>query len=914
MKVLKITGAILAILLLAVVTIPLLLVSRLEPIVLREANKQLDATLTFEKLDVSLLAHFPQASLSLQNLSVTGQAPFEGDTLVSAKEITLVVNLLSLSGNSGFEVSKVLLQSPKLSALAQKDGRVNWDILKKEATASQPTTTTAAPSKEEPAQATNTPETTPSSFRLLLKDVAVKDGQLSYQDEATQTQATITGLNWNVKGDMSAQQTLLETAVTAASITWIEKNQTLINRVKLEWNASLDANFSEKRFQLKENNLTINAMKAMVTGEVHQQDSNLAVNLALNSEKMEFKELLSLIPAFYTQDFEGLTASGTLEIDAWIKGNYTPHQLPAFEATVSVNNGNFKYANLPKSVEQIEVALAISNPGGALDDTAIDLSNLSLTMAGQKVNGSVKITHPVSDPYIATTLHGVVNLGAIKEVYPLPDSLSLNGVVTADLQLAAQLSAIEKEAYEKMAAQGTFTIQEMELTMKGLPTVAIHRAKATITPATMVLSEAQLQVGKSDLMLQGKLTNYLAYAVKNELLTGQLSMVSNRLDLNEWMNRSTPTTDRTTSPATKEESSSSQTISSPTTAETGATVNSALNFAIPTNLDLQLQSTIGEIAFQQLNLTNFKGELELKKGTLSMNNVSMNGLGGKMSASGQFSTAENPKQPQLVIKSSIQEASFEKTFKELQLIQQMAPLFAKTGGNYSLALNLTAALDSTLSPILKSVNGNGTIQSKSIQLQNLTLFTQLADALKDERLKKIEAKDVKIAFTIDEGKITTAPFDLHMGGINLNLAGTTNLDQHIAYKATISLPSNGQNYLQKIPVEIGGSFTAPTVTLGVEEMVGDAIKNVLQNEANKLLGGSLGNLPTTNLSKEERLKAAKTEGDKLIERAKKEGQALVDKANNPLLKMAAQKSADLLVQAAQKRAQQLIDEAEKEQK
>lgn len=911
MKGLKIVGAIVALLVLLLVTLPLLLVSKLEPIVLSEANKQLDATVAFEKLDLSLLAHFPQASISLQNLSVVGHEPFEGDTLVSAKEITMVVNLLSIFGNSGFDVSKVLLQTPKLNALVKSDGKVNWDILKRDSLTSPSDTTnhtpqaTEATSQEKPAQEASAP----STFRLLLKDVQLKEGQLSYKDEVSQTAATITGLNWSLRGDMSAQQTLLDTDITLAAVTLVQEKLTLLNGVKMGWKASIDANINDKQFTLKENTLQINALKATLTGKVAQQDSTLLVDLVLNSEKMEFKELLSLLPAFYTKDFEGLTATGQLALDAWVKGNYSSNQIPAFETKVTVQKGSFKYAELPKAVEQIEVALAISNPGGELNNTVIDLSTLSLTMAGQKVNGSMQVTTPLSDPYLATTLHGVVNLGAIKEVYPLPDSLALNGVITADLALASHLSAIEKQAYEKIAAQGNFSVEGMKLTMKGVPTIAIEKAHAEITPAAMVLSNAQLQVGKSDVALQGKVSNYLAYALKGELLTGQLNVVSKQLDLNEWMG-----SDYTAENQAVENSQTSTTKASesaePAANTPPTTAGGTPSFTIPTNLDLKLQATVGQIAFQQLRFSNFTGQIGLAKGSVEMSKLSMNGLGGKLAASGLFSTAPNPKQPQLSINTSIQEASFEETFKQLEIVQQIAPLFAKTGGNYSLSLTMSAALDSTLSPILTSVNGKGEIRSANIALQNLELFTQLADALNDERLKKVEAKDVKVAFTIAEGKITTAPFDLKMGGVNLNLAGTTNLEQQIDYKATVSLPNTGQSFLQKIPVLIGGTFTAPTVTLGVKEMVGDAVKNVLLEEVNKLVGGTLKDSLSTGMDREALLKEAKAQGDKLIETAKKEGQALVDKTNNPLLKVAAQKSADLLVEVAQKKAQQLLEEAE----
>lgn len=69
----------------------------------------LNAKLDFEELDISLLRNFPKATIELKNLSVVGIGEFDGDTLVAADEIAAAVDLLSLFGDSGYEISYVTL-------------------------------------------------------------------------------------------------------------------------------------------------------------------------------------------------------------------------------------------------------------------------------------------------------------------------------------------------------------------------------------------------------------------------------------------------------------------------------------------------------------------------------------------------------------------------------------------------------------------------------------------------------------------------------------------------------------------------------------------------------------------------------------------------------------------------------------
>ena len=126
-KFLKISAIVIAVLIVLLIAIPLLLKGKIADIVKTEANKMLNAKLDFEELDISLLRNFPKATIELKNLSVVGIGEFDGDTLVAADEIAAAVDLLSLFGDSGYEISYVTLDRPIVNAFIHKGGTVNWE-------------------------------------------------------------------------------------------------------------------------------------------------------------------------------------------------------------------------------------------------------------------------------------------------------------------------------------------------------------------------------------------------------------------------------------------------------------------------------------------------------------------------------------------------------------------------------------------------------------------------------------------------------------------------------------------------------------------------------------------------------------------------------------------------------------------
>ena len=71
----------------------------------------LNAQFDFKNLNISLFRNFPQASVTLEDFWLKGTGEFANDTLVQAGEVTAAVNLFSLFGDSGYDISKILLKT-----------------------------------------------------------------------------------------------------------------------------------------------------------------------------------------------------------------------------------------------------------------------------------------------------------------------------------------------------------------------------------------------------------------------------------------------------------------------------------------------------------------------------------------------------------------------------------------------------------------------------------------------------------------------------------------------------------------------------------------------------------------------------------------------------------------------------------
>jgi hypothetical protein len=581
--------------------------------------------------------------------------------LASIDKIELVVNLASLFSSNGYELTRFIVNEPMLKARKLEDGAVNWNVM--------PTEEAAEETSAQPEDGGST------AFKLQVKEVKIVDGQLSYVDDSSKMAASVDKLNLRLSGDLSADRTSLDLMLSLGKVNFTSGNINMLKDVAVKLDAEVDADLANSRFELKDNTLSINSIELGVDGWAQlNADQSIDMDLKANTSKVQFKDILSLVPAFYTKDFKDLSASGELLFEAWIRGQYKGDLTPAFDMSLKVVDGAFGYASLPAKVDNINILSSVTTPGGSIDNMNVDLKNMSLALAGNKLNVSFNAGNLLSDPKFAGEAVGVVNLGAIKDVYPLGDSISLSGLITADLGVAGKMSDIEAQKFDKIQASGEFKINDMMLTLAKLPEIKINAAQAKITPAKMSLDRFALTIGRSDVNANGSVANYLPFLLKGEKLSGNLAINSNLLDLNEIMS------------IVPEESTDSEQTEvaepAPITDET---------FRLPENMNLALNVSLKKVLFQKMILENINGNVTLADGELKLNKLNMNAFDGTLTTTGLFSTSET--QPRVALNLNFNNASFATTFAQMDMIQKMVPLFKSAGGHYSLGMSLDAPLD-----------------------------------------------------------------------------------------------------------------------------------------------------------------------------------------------------------------------------
>src|SRR6185437_5635129 len=200
-KVLKVSGILLLVLILLAFLIPYFFKGKIMTIVREQINNHVNARVDFEDIDISLFRHFPRLSAGLENLQVVGMDAFSKDTLISARQMDMAIDLFSLFGGSGMKIYSITIDRPRIHAIVNANGKANWDISKPD------TTTAATPGKA-------------GSFHINLQSYKINDGYISYLDVPGDMSSEITHLNHSGSGDFTSDLFTLKTKTSAESVSF----------------------------------------------------------------------------------------------------------------------------------------------------------------------------------------------------------------------------------------------------------------------------------------------------------------------------------------------------------------------------------------------------------------------------------------------------------------------------------------------------------------------------------------------------------------------------------------------------------------------------------------------------------------------------------------------------------------------
>ena len=757
-RILKWTGITFVLLLIALIIIPIIFKDDIKKLVIKEANKSLLADLSLGEFDLTFISTFPNMTIKLVDMKLTGRNEFKGVDLVNIKEFTAHVGFWSVIGGDKVEISEINLDKPSFDVRILSNGKANYDIVKPDSI--------------------KTPEekSEPSKFELKLNEYSINNANIRYDDQPGDMFTEIVNMTHSGSGDLTADVIDFNTTTHIDEMTFEMEGISYLKKVKTEMLANILMEFTEKtsKFTLKNNEVSLNALHFSVDGFYEMLEGYDNMDLKLKADKATFKDFLSLIPTFYQSGYESMIAQGNLAFKGQVKGRMDDKNMPAWDFGLQVDKAKIKYSDLPGSIDNIVIKAGSKFVGGEdMDKMTVDVPKFHADFVGNTIDATLKMRNPMTDPMIDSKIVAKVNLATLGKVIPMTEGESYNGKLDADVLLNGRMSALEKQDFESFKATGTVLLSDILYKSKDLPNdVSVKKMLLRFSPQNLSLESLDAKMGKSDFQMAGTIDNYLGYVFRDELLKGDFTFNSTNLDLDELMGTSA------TPPAAAANVEASSATAPPASSEP---------FLIPNNIDFNLITSLANVKYNGIVIKNISGGVKMKEEVASLENLTMNAMGGTIGLKGKYDTKEHHK-PHVDFGYDLKGIDIKDLAENFLTIEKLAPIAKYATGKISTTFDMKSDLTASMEPIYNSLSGAGDFFSSMLKISGYKPLEKIADVLNMSKLSSQTLTDFKTKFKFQNGKVSLTPFDVKLGKIVTNISGSSSFERDLDYVLTMNIP------------------------------------------------------------------------------------------------------------------------------
>ncbi|MFY0631156.1 MAG: AsmA-like C-terminal region-containing protein [Flavobacteriaceae bacterium] len=809
-KVLKWFIGTVLVLIILLATAPYLFKDKIKQMVESSINDNINATVSFDDLDLSFFRSFPKADVVIKNTKIINKASFEGDTLFYADELHLKMKLTEVfkSAEETMQLSSISVANSKVSILVNKNGITNYDIAVKKEFIGET-------SKE-------------SSFSLGIENYTVENLNFIYYDASSQMKMSIDSIYHSGSGNF--KESVLDLDTHTKALVSIEMNTVnYMNKLAVSMDAIIEMDINNSKYTFKENKGYINQLPLEFNGFIQLvgNKGNQLYDVSFKTPTSSFKNLLAILPAQYSGNLENVQTKGDFETKGVIKGTLSETTIPNFDISFLSKDAMFQYPDLPKSVQNIHINSRIMNTTGNLNDTEVEINQLDFTIDKDAFSAKGSVSNIEKNPKINIKAKGVINLDNVAKAYPISLDQQFSGILKADVSSVFDMNSIDKKQYQNIKNAGSISLNEFKYDGKDIAKpFLVNKTSISFNTNSIKLNEFKAKTGDSDIDIKGDLENFYGFLFKGEVLKGDFSLNSNLLKISDFMVASETTSDETVSKEVVK---------------------------IPAFLDCTFTATAKKVIYDNINLSTVAGKLIVKDEAIDLQNLNMNAFGGLIKLNGKVSTKKEIADFNMNL--SLENVSIEESFSQLEMLQSIAPISSVIGGKMNSSIKLSGDLLKNLTPNLKTLSGDllSLLFDTKLKANDSQMLSYLGNEVTFIDVKKLDFEKIKTQISFKNGGVTVKPFNLKYKDIAIEVGGIHSFDQSMDYNLTFNVPAKylgnevagliskfskkEQKEIGSIPVtaKLTGSFTNPKLQTDIKKVTSEFTNKLVKRQKDKLV-------------------------------------------------------------------------------
>lgn len=411
-KTLKISGITLGAVLILLFILPFLFPKTISNTVKGWINQTLTGKVEFTHARFTYFKHFPTLTFTLENVSITGASPFQNETLASAKELSLGINLVSLLSKS-FKINQIFLSEGHINIQVDTEGNPNYNIYRSSG---------------------NQPSDSKSQTELQLENIVIKNTNLTYNDLSIPLLIHAQNLNYKGSGDLSKELFDLTTRLSADSFSLAYNGEQYVNNKKLRAKLLTAINTNALSLIFGDNWIRVNTLPVKFSGSLYFLQHGYKMDLKAESRKATLENIIAAIPSDMTEWMEDTRLKGPAVFKIELKGYYDKltSQMPDLMLNLNLHDGYIAYKGSSQPIQNLALNLYAQMPSLNPDSLLITLDSMYFTVGDGFFKASSR-SLGMDYPYLESSVKAELDLSKLNQAMGMK-SMEMKGLLKLDFK------------------------------------------------------------------------------------------------------------------------------------------------------------------------------------------------------------------------------------------------------------------------------------------------------------------------------------------------------------------------------------------------------------------------------------------------------------------------------------------------
>ena len=296
----------------------------------------------------------------------------------------------------------------------------------------------------------------------------------------------------------------------------------------------------------------------------------------------------------------------------------------------------------------------------------------------------------------------------------------------------------------------------------------------------MAIDNSRIVLGNSDLELKGNVRNIGKWFRHEDILQGELEVVSNHCDANQllaWFSADKGAEEE--SPSAKEDKNDQMV--------NDQMVNEADPFLVPTDVDLTLSTHMREVDIFTQHAKDLKGGIYVKNGKLILDEVGFVCRAAKLQLTAIYST---PRRNHLYLGFDYHmiDVDIDELLSMIPDLEEMVPMLASFKGAAQFHLAVETYLNEYYKPKMSTLRGASSLTGKDLVVLDSETFSTISKLLMFKKKTENKIDSLNAEITIYKNEIDVYPLCVQMDNYMVALGGRHRTDMTFNYDINVLSP------------------------------------------------------------------------------------------------------------------------------